>query len=115
MNRFLPAFGLVALFATAPLAGEAKKPPQTFTGRVEHISANNIKVYSPTEHRSLGFLLVPKFKQVFSSDGKTTTQMAEIHPGTMVRVYYDQHLLGARHADRIIVIGPAPKKVDIKS
>jgi len=49
-------------------------------------------------------LLVPHFKQVFSDDGKTTYQMAQIKPGMVVRVVYDQDLLGARHADKIFIV-----------
>ncbi|HEY0799030.1 MAG TPA: hypothetical protein VGD50_07755 [Candidatus Baltobacteraceae bacterium] len=74
------------------------------TGRVEHISTTNIKVYDPNAHHVLSFLLVPKFKRVFSDDGKTTYQMAKIHNGSIVRVYFDQKFLGARHADRIVVL-----------
>jgi hypothetical protein len=49
-------------------------------------------------------LVVPKFKQIFSDDGKTTYQMASLKPGTWVTVYYDQDLMGARHADKIIIL-----------
>ena len=50
-----------------------------------------------------GFVIVPKFDQVFSSDGKTTYQMKDIKAGTFVKVYYDQKALGARHADKIYI------------
>src|SRR5665213_3171884 len=72
-----------------------------FDGLVNHVSSNNIKVINPKTHESLSFLLVPHFKQVFSGDGKTTAQMASLHEGQYVKVYYDQKFLGQRHADRI--------------
>ena len=77
-------------------------------GNVTHISTTNIKIKTTNKEES--FLLVPHFKSVFSDDGKTTAQMASIKPGTLVKVYYDQKLLGARHADRIVIMkrGEAP-------
>ncbi len=78
--------------------------PGIWTGRVEHVSTQNIKVYNPTAKQSLSFLLVPKFSSVFSDDGKTTIQMSTIKPGMWVKVYYDQKALGARHADKIVMM-----------
>jgi len=52
----------------------------------------------------LSFLIFPKFDQVFSSDGKATYQMKDIKAGQYVKVYYDQHALGARHANRIYLM-----------
>jgi hypothetical protein len=75
-----------------------------FDGEVSHVSSNNIKVINPKTHESLSFLLVPHFKQVFSGDGKTTAQMASLHEGQYVKVYYDQKFLGQRHADRIYIL-----------
>jgi hypothetical protein len=75
-----------------------------FDGEVSHVSSNNIKVINPKTHESLSFLLVPHFKQVFSRDGKTTVQMASLHRGQSVKVYYDQKFLGQRHADRIYIL-----------
>ncbi len=72
-----------------------------FSGVVEHVSINNIKVKNRAGE-TLSFLLVPRFGKVFGSDGKITRQLAEIKPGDRVRVYYDQKALGARHADRIV-------------
>jgi hypothetical protein len=71
-------------------------------GTLVHISAENIKVKTPTQE--LSFLLVPHFDQVFSDDGKTTYQMKSLHSGQLVKVFYDQKFLGQRHADRIIVL-----------
>lgn len=75
-----------------------------WTGYVVHVSTENIKVENKAKTQTLSFLLVPKFKQVFSDDGKTTYQMAQVRPGMIVRVVYDQDLLGARHADKIFVL-----------
>jgi hypothetical protein len=73
-------------------------------GYVVHVSTANIKVENKLKTQTLSFLLVPKFKQVFSDDGKTTYQMAQVKPGMIVRVVYDQDLLGARHADKIFIL-----------
>ncbi len=77
---------------------------KVWTGRVLHVSTDNIKVVNPKGHVTLSFLIVPRFKQIFSSDGKTTYQMADIKPGMWVTIYYDQNALGARHADKIILL-----------
>ncbi len=76
----------------------------TFTGRVVHVSADNIKVENPRSQRTMSFMLMPHFDQVFQLDGKTTYQMKRLRPGTPVRVSYDERLLGMRHADRIVVM-----------
>jgi hypothetical protein len=52
---------------------------------------------------------LPKFKDVWSDDGKTTYQMSFLHNGTPVEVLYDQSLMGARHADKIIVLRHLPR------
>lgn len=52
----------------------------------------------------MSFVVLPKFDRVFSSDGKTTYQMRAIKAGQYVKVYYDQKMLGARHADRILLL-----------
>ena len=90
----------VAIMVATPQIAHATT--NTWSGRVDHVSTQNIKVYNPTAKQTLSFLLVPKFKQVFSDDGKTTIQMAMIKPGMWVKVYYDQKGLGARHADKIV-------------
>jgi hypothetical protein len=95
------AWLLLAAILISPQSAEAKN--KIWTGRVVHVSTTNIKVYNPTGHQTLSFLLLPKFKNVFSSDGKTTYQMAKIRNGMYVKVWYDQGLLGARHADKIYV------------
>jgi len=93
------ASGIAAL-QPAPAAADA----DYWTGYVVHVSTANIKVENKAKTQTLSFLIVPKFKQVFSDDGKTTYQMAQIKPGMIVRVVYDQDLLGARHADKIFVV-----------
>jgi hypothetical protein len=73
------------------------------SGIVNHVSDNNIKITDGQGHQ-LSFLIVPKFDQVFSDDGKTTYQMHAIKAGQYVKIYYDQKFLGQRHADRILVM-----------
>lgn len=98
--RILPSIAL-AMAITAPQLAAASS---TFYGITKHVSVNNIKVQNPKTHETLSFLLLPKFDQVFSDDGKTTYQMKNVHPGQYVRVTYDQKALGIRHADRIVVL-----------
>jgi hypothetical protein len=101
------SFLLMALFlgslAIAP-ASAAKVGSATFSGIVNHVSSDNIKVTDPVTHQSLAFLILPKFDQVFSGDGKTTYQMKAIHAGQYVKIYYDQRMLGGRHADKIYLM-----------
>jgi hypothetical protein len=73
------------------------------SGIVNHVSDNSIKI-TDGAGKQLSFLIVPKFDQVFSADGKTTYQMRAIKAGQYVKVYYDQKLLGQRHADRILLL-----------
>jgi hypothetical protein len=94
----------VASTATFLIGAQATVGSATFSGIVSHVSVNNIKVTDSRANRSLSFLILPKFNQVFSSNGKTTYQMSAIKPGQYVKVYYDQKLLGARHADRILLL-----------
>lgn len=102
---------LFALFLTAALTSVALVPAAAqkvgsanFSGIVNHVSDNSIKVTDNRTHQTLSFEIVPKFDQVFSGDGKTTYQMKAIKPGQYVKVYYDQKLLGVRHADRILLL-----------
>ena len=83
----------------------------TFSGITRHVSVDNIKVYNPGSHQTLSFAILPKFKNVFSENGKTTYQMSAIHAGQYVRVIYDQHFLGMRHADRIYIMSSNNKKL----
>lgn len=96
-------FAFTSLTAV-PVRAQGKVGTATFSGIVDHVSENNIKVTDPKTKQSLSFLIVPKFDQIFSSDGKTTYQMKAIKPGQYVKVYYDQKMLGQRHADRILLL-----------
>lgn len=98
----------VALIAAAAFVSSAPAPAQAnvnayWTGRITHVSTENLKVMNSTGDE-LSFLIVPKFKNVWSQDGKTTYQMAYLKPGMHVQVTYDQKALGARHADKIVVL-----------
>jgi hypothetical protein len=102
---------LLALICAATVAGAlvfSTTPAQAinkiWTGQVVHVSTENIKVHNSEGNVTLSFLVLPRFDQIFSDDGKTTYQMRKLLPGTWVTVYYDQNLLGARHADKIIVL-----------
>ncbi len=94
----------IAALVVAPAGARGKVGSATFSGIVNHVSDNNIKVTDTKSSQSLSFLILPKFDQVFSSDGKTTYQMKAIHAGQYVKVYYDQRFLGQRHADRILLL-----------
>jgi hypothetical protein len=83
----------------------------TFYGITVHVSANNIKVQNPKTKQTLSFLILPKFDQVFSSDGKTTYQMSKVKAGQYVGIIYDQSALGARHADKIYLLDNANQKI----
>lgn len=100
---FLALTAACAIWVGA-LAGPAyAAPPNVFIGRVDHVSTSNIKVTG--NGQTLSFLLVPRFNQIFSSDGKTTRQMTDIHNGDYVKIFYDQKALGQRHADKIFLLG----------
>ena len=100
---FLPLTLVLGALALAPAAATSVGSAN-FSGTVNHVSDNNIKVTDDRSHQTLSFMIVPKFDQVFSADGKTTYQMKAIKPGQYVKVYYDQKMLGARHADRILLL-----------
>lgn len=106
-NFALAALTLAAAtFLTAPAWAAS-----TFYGIVVHVSTNNIKVHNPRTGQDLAFWIVPKFKQVFSDDGKTTYQMNAIKPGRYVGVIYDQRALGTRHADKIYLLNNANERL----
>lgn len=102
---------MAALLGSTSAAFAAKVGSAHFDGLVSHVSANNIKVINPKTHEALSFLVVPHFKQVFSGSGKTTAQMASLHEGQYVKVYYDQKFLGQRHADRIYIMNNGNMKM----
>jgi hypothetical protein len=89
-------------FMVAPASAD-KVGSANVSGIVNHVSDNSIKITNGAGQQ-LSFLIVPKFDQVFSADGKTTYQMRAIKAGQYVKVYYDQKLLGQRHADRILLL-----------
>ena len=105
VTRRAVAAGFVLALATilvGPAQAADKVGAAWLEGNVVHVSTNNIKINAKGKETS--FLLVPHFKSVFSDDGKTTAQMNALRPGTLVKVYYDQKFLGARHADRIEIM-----------
>jgi hypothetical protein len=89
-------------FLAAPASAE-KVGSANVSGIVSHVSDNNIKI-TDGKGQQLSFLILPKFDQVFSADGKTTYQMRAIKAGQYVKVYYDQKFIGQRHADRILLM-----------
>jgi hypothetical protein len=118
MRTFLVAAALAVStivglsFAAAPSPAQAAKVGSAWVeGTLVHISTTNIKVKDDKTGKELSFALVPHFDQVFSSDGKSTYQMKALHSGQLVKVYYDQKLLGLRHADRILVLNRMEKPV----
>lgn len=109
----LPAFATVAaagLFATIPPSALAMTN-STFYGITVHVSSQNIKVQDPRTKQTLSFMLVPKFDQVFSADGKTTYQMSKVRAGQYVGIIYDQKALGVRHADKIYLMNNANQRI----
>ena len=107
----LAALPLAAFVISAPPAQAVPVGASWVEGTLVHISTTNIKVKDDKTGKELSFLLVPHFDQVFSGDGKTTYQMKALHSGQLVKVFYDQKMLGARHADRILVLNRAQKAV----
>jgi len=100
------AAGAAILFglSLAPAAAKVKAGSQIFEGLVEHVSPNNLKVVDPKTKQTLSFLLVPHFDKIFKGDGQTTVQESRLKEGAYVKVYFDQKALGARHADRILIL-----------
>ena len=95
-----------AIFGAVAFAAQPASAMKTaiFEGITRHVSTNNIKVENPKTHQTLSFEVLPKFDQVFSYDGKETYQMKAIKAGQYVKVYFDQKLLGVRHADKILIM-----------
>ncbi len=104
-NKVALVFLTIAVSLMASVQADAGKVGSAvFSGIVIHVSDNNVKVSDPRSKQALSFLILPKFDQVFSADGKTTYQMKAIKAGRYVKVYYDQRFFGARHADRILLL-----------
>jgi hypothetical protein len=101
------AVALILSLVPGPAFAKTKAGSQIFEGLVEHVSPNNLKVVNPKTKQTLSFLIVPHFNKIFKGDGQTTAQQAALAEGAYVKVYYDQKALGARHADRILVLSNA--------
>jgi len=106
----VPAAALGVLLFALPVSGSAATT-STFYGITVHVSTQNIKVQDPKTKEVLSFVLVPKFDQVFSADGKTTYQMSKVKAGQYVGIIYDQKALGVRHADKIYILTNANQKI----
>jgi opacity protein-like surface antigen len=105
------AAALAVAFAAAVAQPTIAMTTTTFYGITVHVSSQNIKVQDPKTKQTLSFVLVPKFDQVFSADGKTTYQMSKIKAGQYVGVIYDTSALGIRHADKIYLLTNANQKI----
>jgi hypothetical protein len=103
------AAALAPIFAAPQGAVAAQN--STFYGITVHVSTNNIKVQDPKSKQVLSFVIVPKFNQVFSANGKTTYQMSAIKAGQYVGIIYDQRALGVRHADKIYLLTNANQRI----
>jgi hypothetical protein len=106
-----PALALAAAFFLATPQVAQAASTSTFYGITVHVSTNNIKVQDPKTKQVLSFVILPKFDQVFSADGKTTYQMSKVKAGQYVGVIYDQKALGARHADKIYLLDNANQRI----
>ncbi len=107
--------GLAAAFAiigfSTVAAPAATAGSQVFEGITRHVSENNIKVYDPHSGKTQSFMIVGRFGNVFSADGRHQKQMKDIVAGQYVKVYYDQKMLGMFHADRILIMSSANQKM----
>lgn len=104
-----PVVAATLLVAAPPNALAANT--STFYGITVHVSTQNIKVQDPKTKQVLSFVILPKFDQVFSADGKTTYQMSKVRAGQYVGVIYDQSALGVRHADKIYLMNDANQRI----
>lgn len=108
MLSFTLAAAVFGAVVAAPVAAPAAS---TFYGIVVHVSTSNIKVQDPKTKQTLAFTILPKFKEVFSANGKTTYQMSAIKAGQYVGIIYDQKVLGIRHADKIYLLNNANQRI----
>jgi hypothetical protein len=90
----------------APAVAKERAGTEIFQGLVNHVSSDNLKVTDPKTSKTLTFLLVPRFNNVFKSHGKTK-QQSTLKNGQYVKVYYDQKFLGRPHADRVLILDDA--------
>jgi hypothetical protein len=109
LSALTPLVAATLFVAASPTALAATT--STFYGITVHVSTQNIKVQDPRTKEVLSFVILPKFDQVFSADGKTTYQMSKIRAGQYVGVIYDQKGLGVRHADKIYLMDNANQRI----
>jgi hypothetical protein len=107
----VPALALAAATSLWAIPHAAPAATSTFYGITVHVSSENIKVQDPRTKQVISFLIVPKFANVFSADGKTTYQMSKIKAGQYVGIIYDRSALGAAHADKIYLLNDANEKI----
>ena len=111
LKKSLATLGAAAMsIAVIGAPAYAYAPTGTMYGTVQHVSSDNIKIRDQATGKTMSFLLTPHFKNVFTNEGhKATQQMAFLRPGTPLEIFYDQKNLGARHADKIIVLNHLPR------
>ena len=105
MRNIAAAAVAASLFAIALFSAQPAQAVKVYAaiGTIRHVSTMNVKVYIWEEHKVESFVLIPKFKNVFSRNGKTTYQMADLVPGMDVDVHYSTQL-GIRHASDVYVL-----------
>jgi hypothetical protein len=74
----------------------------TYTGKITHITVNEVKVKN-LNGKELSFLIAPSFKNIWSADGKTGYQLADLKAGSQVQLIYHSQL-GIHYADKIILL-----------
>jgi len=67
-----------------------------------HVSGDNIKVYSTADKAERSFIVLPGFKNVYTSDG-TRSSMSDVRAGSVVRLFYS-YTFGVRHPNAIFII-----------
>ncbi len=95
---------IVLALAVGGVASAVKAGSQVYEGLVKHISTSSLQVFNPTTKKTLSFVLVPRFGNVFKKDGRTSASVSDLQAGQYVKVYYDQKALGVVHADRILIM-----------
>ncbi len=105
VRNTLSAFVIgAAIGAPLGFASAKSSDHRDFEGNVVHVSVDNIKVHGIEGGRAqtLSFLIDPKITKLTHNHGKSTAELREIHVGDMVKIRFDQRLLGLRHADAIM-------------
>ena len=105
VRNIVSAFAIgAALGAPLGMASAKSSAHRDFEGTVVHISSDNIKVHGVEggKAQTLSFLISPKSVKISRSHGSGTAAMRDIRVGDMVKVRFDQKLLGVRHADAIL-------------